>query len=35
MLGVQCTMQAPGIVPLLNGVMPSITVTGHSVRETP
>lgn len=35
MLGVTCTMQAPGIMPVLNGIMPDITVTGHALRETP
>jgi Flp pilus assembly protein TadG len=31
---VECTMQAPGIVALLDGVMPAIEVTGHSAKET-
>jgi len=31
---VNCTMEAPGIVGLLNGVMPTIEVTGHSAKET-
>ena len=31
---VNCTMDAPGIVGLLDGVMPSIEVTGHSAKET-
>lgn len=31
---VDCTMQAPGIVALLDGVMPAIEVTGHSAKET-
>lgn len=31
---VTCTMDAPGIVGLLNGVMPAIEVTGHSAKET-
>lgn len=31
---VNCTMDAPGIVGLLNGVMPAIEVTGHSAKET-
>ncbi|SDO19255.1 hypothetical protein SAMN04515671_0095 [Nakamurella panacisegetis] len=30
---VTCTMRSPGIVGLLDGVMPDITVTGHSVKE--
>ena len=33
LVGVTCTMDAPGIVGLLDGVLPDITVTGHSVRE--
>jgi hypothetical protein len=31
---VKCRMDAPGIVGVLNGVMPSIEVTGHSAKET-
>ena len=31
---VSCTMEAPGIVGLLDGVMPTIEVTGHSAKET-
>lgn len=31
---VTCTMDAPGIVGLLNGVLPTIEVTGHSAKET-
>ncbi len=31
---VHCTMEAPGIVGLLDGVMPTIDVTGHSAKET-
>jgi hypothetical protein len=30
---VTCTMRSPGIISLLDGVMPDITVTGHSVKE--
>ncbi|GGM07746.1 TadE/TadG family type IV pilus assembly protein [Nakamurella endophytica] len=30
---VTCTMRAPGPVALLDGVLPDITVTGHSLRE--
>lgn len=30
---VTCTMPAPGIVGLLDGVFPDITVTGHSAAE--
>jgi Flp pilus assembly protein TadG len=29
-----CTMRAPGIIGLLDGVLPDVTVTGHSVKET-
>lgn len=31
---VRCSMQAPGIVGLLDGVMPTLEVTGHTVKET-
>lgn len=31
---VNCTMEAPGIISLLNGVMPTLEVTGHSAKET-
>jgi len=31
---VNCTMEAPGIVSLLDGVMPTIEVTGHSAKES-
>lgn len=31
---VTCTMRTPGIISLLDGVLPDITVTGHSVKET-
>lgn len=31
---VTCTMDAPGLVGLLNGVMPRIDVTGHSAKES-
>jgi hypothetical protein len=31
---VNCTMDAPGVVGLLDGVMPAIEVTGHSAKET-
>lgn len=30
---VSCRMRTPGVVSLLDGVMPDITVTGHSVKE--
>ncbi len=32
---VHCTMTAPGIVGLLDGVMPRLDVTGHSALEDP
>lgn len=35
MVTVTCTMTAPGIVSLLDGLMPSITVTGHALGEAP
>jgi TadE-like protein len=31
---VRCTMPAPGVVGLLDGVLPEIEVTGHAARET-
>jgi len=31
---VTCTMRTPGIIGFLDGVMPDITVTGHSVKES-
>ena len=31
---VTCTMKSPGIIGLLDGVMPDITVSGHSVKES-
>ncbi len=31
---VNCTMEAPGIISLLDGVMPTLDVTGHSAKET-
>ena len=34
LVSVDCTMQAPGIIALLDGVMPSIEVTGHSAKES-
>lgn len=33
LVAVTCRMRTPGIVSLLDGVMPDITVTGHSVKE--
>ncbi len=35
LVGVTCTMKTPGIISLLDGVLPDITSTGHSARETP
>ena len=35
MIEVRCTMRSPGIVPLLNGVMPDISVTAHALLEHP
>ncbi|WP_164479179.1 TadE family protein [Nakamurella antarctica] len=35
MARVECTMQAPGIVGVLDGLMPEISVTGHSALEIP
>lgn len=32
---VTCTMDSPGIVPLLGGIMPDITGVGHAAREIP
>ncbi|TKV61351.1 hypothetical protein FDO65_07070 [Nakamurella flava] len=34
LVAVSCTMEAPGIVGLLDGIMPTIEVTGHSARES-
>jgi len=31
---VTCTMRTPGFVSLLDGALPDIAVTGHSVKET-
>ena len=31
---VHCTMESPGIIGLLDGLMPTIDVTGHSAKET-
>lgn len=31
---VNCTMESPGIISLLDGVMPIIEVTGHSAKES-
>lgn len=33
LVGVTCTMDTPGLAVFLDGVMPDITVTGHSVKE--
>ncbi len=35
LVGVSCTMKAPGVVALLDGLLPDITGTGHSAREAP
>lgn len=35
LVGVTCTMKAPGVVALLDGLLPDITGTGHSAREMP
>lgn len=35
MVEVHCTMAAPGILPLLSGVLPEIAVTAHALREAP
>lgn len=35
LVGVTCTMKTPGIISLLDGVLPDITGTGHSAKETP
>lgn len=34
LLAVTCTMTSPGVVSILDGVLPTITVTGHSVEES-
>jgi Flp pilus assembly protein TadG len=31
---VDCQMEAPGIIALLDGLMPTIEVTGHSAKES-
>jgi len=33
LVGVTCTMESPGIIGLLDGLLPSITVTGHAAAE--
>jgi len=30
---ITCTMRTPGFVSLLDGVLPDLTVTGHSIKE--
>ncbi len=35
MVEVHCTMAAPGLVPLLGGLLPDIDVTAHALREVP
>lgn len=34
-IGVHCTLEAPGLVGLLDGVMPQIDVYGHAALEDP
>lgn len=31
---VTCTMRTPGFISLLDGVLPDLAVTGHSIKET-
>ena len=31
---VNCTMEAPGVIGMLDGVLPTIEVTGHSAKES-
>lgn len=33
LVAVTCTMDSPGVVSMLDGILPTITVTGHSVEE--
>lgn len=33
MVGVSCTMPAPGIVSLLDGVLPDVSAAGHAAEE--
>jgi hypothetical protein len=35
MIEMRCTMAAPGLVPLLSGLLPDIDVTAHALRESP
>lgn len=35
MIEVHCSMRSPGILPLLSGIMPDISVTAHTLREHP
>jgi hypothetical protein len=35
MVQVHCTMAAPGLVSLLNGLLPDIDVMAHALRESP
>jgi len=35
LVGVSCRMKAPGVVALLDGLLPDISGTGHSAREVP
>jgi hypothetical protein len=32
---VTCTMPSPGLVSLLDGILPDVTATGHAAREDP
>ena len=35
LVGVRCTMASPGLIPLLNGILPDVTATGHAAAERP
>ncbi len=35
LIEVHCTMDSPGLVALLDGVLPPISVTAHALREIP
>ncbi len=35
MIEMHCTMAAPGLVPLLGGLLPDVDVTAHALREVP
>ncbi len=34
LVDITCTIRAPGIISLLDGILPDITVTGHSIKES-